>query len=278
MAIADAGGGPDKISGARKSEEDAAMTEADWLECVDPWRMLTFLGDRADARKKRLLACACVRRVWPLLLDKRLRKAIRLAERVADGQVAEKHLGTALVLVNFLREELMVRAMRKPGWPARAARVAVHAAAVAVQGALSVKGPRLEKPCDIRDPLDVLSATRFARTAARAHEAQREERLGESSKPRRGLESLDAVQLLRELFGNPFRPVTVDPAWLAWNERAIPKMALAMYDKRRFRGLPALADELEKAGCVESDILSHCRAPTAHVRGCWVVDALLGMK
>jgi hypothetical protein len=37
-----------------------------------------------------------------------------------------------------------------------------------------------------------------------------------------------------------------------------------------------LGDILEDAGCGNADILNHCRKPGIHVRGCWVVDLLLG--
>ena len=68
----------------------------------------------------------------------------------------------------------------------------------------------------------------------------------------------------------------LDPSWLAWNDGAIRKMAQAIYDARAFDRLPLLADALEDAGCTDAAILSHCREPGEHVRGCWVVDLLLG--
>ena len=34
-------------------------------------------------------------------------------------------------------------------------------------------------------------------------------------------------------------------------------------------------DQME-AGCDNQDILDHCRSPGPHVRGCWVVDLVLG--
>ncbi|HEY7424383.1 MAG TPA: hypothetical protein VH682_09165 [Gemmataceae bacterium] len=254
------------------------MTESEWQECIDPGQMLAYLGDRAGARKKRLFACACIRRVWPLLTEKRLRRAVRLAECFANGQASEQHLEQALPLVDQLCEEFLAAAKRRASWKARA----LHAAALAVQGVLVVKEPRLERPRDVREPPDVVTATRIARTAARAAEARREERRGmASSAPAdspRGLEALDAVELVREIFGNPFRPVQVDPHWLAWNENTVAQMARTIYDKRRFGDLPMLADALEEAGCDNADILNHCRAPRGHVRGCWVVDDLLGMK
>ena len=85
-----------------------------------------------------------------------------------------------------------------------------------------------------------------------------------------------SAALLRELIGNPFRPSYISPSWLAWNDGAVCKMAQAIYDARAFDRLPLLADALEDAGCTDADILSHCRTPGEHVRGCWVVDLLLG--
>ena len=38
------------------------------------------------------------------------------------------------------------------------------------------------------------------------------------------------------------------------------------------------ADALEEAGCDNIDILLHCREPGTHVRGCWVVDLVLGKQ
>ena len=65
-------------------------------------------------------------------------------------------------------------------------------------------------------------------------------------------------------------------AWLAWNDGTIRKMAQVIYGDRAFDRLPLLADALEDAGCTDADILGHCRTPGEHVRGCWVVDLLLG--
>jgi hypothetical protein len=51
-----------------------------------------------------------------------------------------------------------------------------------------------------------------------------------------------------------------------------------MYDTRDFAAMPILADALEEAECDNLDILAHCRGPGPHVRGCWVVDLMLGKK
>jgi hypothetical protein len=72
--------------------------------------------------------------------------------------------------------------------------------------------------------------------------------------------------------------VTITPAWAAWNDGTIPKLAQAIYEERAFDRLPILADALEEAGCDNADILAHCRQPGPHVRGCWVVDLLVGKE
>ena len=80
--------------------------------------------------------------------------------------------------------------------------------------------------------------------------------------------------LVRDIFGPlRFRRVSVVPTWLT---PAVVQLARAIYDKGEFCQIPVLADELEKAGCHDQDILSHCRGPGPHVRGCWLLDLMLG--
>jgi hypothetical protein len=67
--------------------------------------------------------------------------------------------------------------------------------------------------------------------------------------------------ILRDIFGNPFRPVTINPAWLTWNDGTVVKLAQAIYDERTFDRMPVLADALEDAGCTDPAILGHCRQP-----------------
>ena len=85
--------------------------------------------------------------------------------------------------------------------------------------------------------------------------------------------------LLRCIFGNPFRLIALDPVWLIPSVRAVARSA---YDERILPAgtldpdrLAVLADALEDAGCDSADILSHLRTPGPHVRGCWVVDLIL---
>lgn len=82
--------------------------------------------------------------------------------------------------------------------------------------------------------------------------------------------------MLHDLFGNPFTPAQLLPAWLASDDGAAVKLARVIYEEDRFGDLPYLADALEEAGCTSQELLDHCRERRPHYRGCWVVDAVLG--
>jgi hypothetical protein len=87
-------------------------------------------------------------------------------------------------------------------------------------------------------------------------------------------EAEEQLKLARDIFGNPFRPLAFNPAWQTLS--AI-NLAQTMYDARDFAAMPVLADALEDAGCAVPNVLAHCRDPKGgHVRGCWVVDLVLG--
>ena len=82
----------------------------------------------------------------------------------------------------------------------------------------------------------------------------------------------EMAQSLRDIFGNPFRPVTLDPSWLT---STVISLARQMYDYRDFSAMPILADALQDAGCDSAEILDHCRGPGPHVRGCFLMDLIL---
>lgn len=84
------------------------------------------------------------------------------------------------------------------------------------------------------------------------------------------------LALLREMVGNPFRPVVLEPGWLIWHGGTVRLLAEAIYTERTFDVMPILGDALEDAGCTDADLLAHCRQPTPHYRGCWLLDLLLG--
>ena len=99
-------------------------------------------------------------------------------------------------------------------------------------------------------------------------------------KATRRLSLLKQTRLLRCMFGNPFRPVSINPVWLT---PTVSNLAQSAYDERIMPSgeldpsrLAVLSDALEESGCDDEEILNHLRSPGPHVRGCWVLDLLLG--
>jgi hypothetical protein len=98
---------------------------------------------------------------------------------------------------------------------------------------------------------------------------------------RRSIESYRAMltevqlSLLQEIIGNPFRRPNFDQALRC---PAVIDLAQSVYDERAFERLPILADALQNAGCENEQLLTHCRQPGPHVRGCWALDLVLGRK
>jgi hypothetical protein len=79
--------------------------------------------------------------------------------------------------------------------------------------------------------------------------------------------------LLREIVDNPFRPVTLNPAWLT---STVVALATGINSEKAFDRMPILADALQDAGCDKEDILIHLQGPGPHVKGCWALDLILG--
>jgi len=103
----------------------------------------------------------------------------------------------------------------------------------------------------------------------------------ETVKEYRSLSSATMLPALHDAFDkfwDPFRSITPEPSWLAWNGGSVVHLAQAIDDDRAFDRLPILADALEDAGCTNAEILDHCRGDDEHELGCWVVDLLLGKK
>jgi hypothetical protein len=225
----------------------AAVTEAEWLACENPNHALYLLravGSRSR-RKDRLAAAAGLRQFWADLSPQQ-RQAVTAGERYADGEIRFPELRAAAVRVSSGAGGTL---------PGAVARVTHREAADALWNttvlflSVVVGGPVYTNP-----PFP----------EARAY-AQR-------GRP--------MMVILRCIFGNPFHPATLDPAWLtpiltdlatvAYNERAMPSGEL---DTAR---LAVLADALEEVGCTNADILNHLRSLGPHVRGCWAVDLLTG--
>ncbi|HZZ82154.1 MAG TPA: hypothetical protein VFE62_26890 [Gemmataceae bacterium] len=108
-----------------------------------------------------------------------------------------------------------------------------------------------------------------ARNAARSAQA------GAATLGTEAEELLAQADLVREIFDNPFQRYPDEQSWLT---PCVVGLAQAIYDDRAFDRIPDLADALERAGCENDKILNHCRGPMPHVRGCWVIDLMLGKE
>jgi hypothetical protein len=80
------------------------------------------------------------------------------------------------------------------------------------------------------------------------------------------------------LFGNLFQALQADLAWCTWNNGVVRNLAQRIYQDQAFADLPILADALEDAGCTDRELFDHLRGPGPHVRGCWALDLILGLK
>jgi hypothetical protein len=225
------------------------MTEAEWLATTRPYDLTHYKACRS-ARKRRLLSAAFARRVLTLVPDDCYQPAIETAERYADGLATEEEMRKA-------------RRVTIKAWKERKFAEAGNHAATAALATLA------------KDAVMAVHALEPA-GHARASLTRPDWQAGHDEETR-----VQCV-LTRDVFGNPFRPVKCVSSWLTPRVRAL---ALGIYQER---SLPAgtlepdrllvLADALEEAGCDNTDILAHCRGAGPHVRGCWVVDLLLGKE
>jgi len=134
--------------------------------------------------------------------------------------------------------------------------------------------------CDPFVSVAILDVAQVARTAKRIQQTFLDLGGRTADGPSPSPAEVDASQervvqadLVRDVFGNPFRPVAVKPAWLTSDVVAL---ATGIYADRAFDRMPILADALQDAGCDNEEVLDHCRSGGPHVRGCWAVDLLTG--
>jgi hypothetical protein len=256
---------------------EAAMTEAEWLMCEDPTKMLEHLRGKASDRKLRLFAVACCRRIWSLITDERSRMAIMAAERYADGRCDREELSWHTLQARAASVDVPDLVL---GADSESCDNPACAAACAVENAAC---PDLAPgPVAGVDVPSAWSAAFYARDALGSFQFQRS---GSNSAGEAASEKEAIVQagLLACIFGNPFRPATISPAVLARNDATIVRLAQAAYEERPLpegtldqTRLAVLADALGEAGCTDADMLGHLRGPAPHVRGCWPVDLCLG--
>jgi hypothetical protein len=259
------------------------MTEREWLECTDSVKMLDHLFGRTRDRKSRLFAVACCRRIWDLIDSELYRRAVEVAERFADspGNIIEWEESGGWVFRGLRRS-----AKGMPGteeWEAVLRDVDNERNSLD-EGAYSYRYD-YATPEDTATwtlylrydlPVFVANSAAWLRSAPspfwKSHERLEYADADSDWLARQQEEKAAQSHLIRDIFGNPFRPVSLDPSWTT---TVVKTLAQDIYDERAFDHLPILADALEEAGCTSPEILSHCRQPGEHVRGCWVVDLVL---
>jgi hypothetical protein len=221
---------------------ESTVTEAEWMTATEVPVLLQFLGKRGGVRKRRLFACACVRRIWHLLDDPRSRRAVEVAEDFADG---------------IVDKDAAKRMRREAGRVPRVFPNAMWSPSDAAEICLNLTTE------------DISTAARAAFAASKAGLPLSSEREAQAA-------------LVRDIFRNPFRSATLSAAVLAWNDTTVVRLAQTAYDDRHLPSgtldngrLAVLADALEEAGCTDAEILGHLRGPGPHVSGCWAVDICL---
>jgi hypothetical protein len=223
------------------------MTEPEWLECTDPTPMLGFLRGKASNRKLRLFALAA----WRLSYGKYL--PANTAEEPAD-------LGPYTIVVAERYAD------------GHATQEEIEAAE---QNAREYGYQFLDEIFGFTEPYSAYMALAGFFGHSAFDPARRALFISDPTELRP-----THANLLRDLFGNPFRPASLN---LAWITPTVTTLATAAYEERILPSgeleaarLAVLADALEEAGCDNPDILNHLRSPGPHVRGCFVVDLLTG--
>jgi hypothetical protein len=222
------------------------VNESDWLTSNDPIALLRHVVQSGvvSERKVRLLACACCRQIWEWLPDPRSRAAVEVAERFADEQATPRELARAR------NEALAVGggASWAPYWATNS----------------KASGP-------LRNVFEAAAAA-----PARAAVQRATDHRADAWYLQQSVTLAEQVALIREVIGNPFRDVPLDPMWLAYDDGIVVRLAEGIYQDGAFDRMPILGDALEEAGCAVPELLAHCREPAKHVRGCWLLDALTG--
>jgi hypothetical protein len=242
------------------------VTEAEWLASNEAEYLIRHITmssraarTKAGRRKLRLYACACCRLIWDMIPDDDSRRALEVNEQFADGLVdraAFQAISVTSARAAQRRWQVAWNTCRvAPGHPSTVRWRAARAVELACEG--SIIGAQVAGPIIAQDV----------------------SRRGASQEKR-----MQAV-LVRDLYGNPFRPPPLDRRLREWNGGVITGLAEEAYEARELPGgtldaarLAVLADALEDAGCADAALLGHLRGPGPHVRGCWAVDLLLGKE
>ena len=242
------------------------MTEAEWLANDSPYLMLQFVRHRASKRKLRLYACACCRQVWNLMLDVRSRKAVEVSEKYADGLASKEEMSaaqgeaSAAVQVASQKKVYPLPKVETTWFKGQLVFFTKHGEAAKAAKAAARSTDRFSTMTEEMSQASgwALNAEAIGHTVSEIHEFRKR-----------------YSNLLRCIFGNPFRPVVAFPTWLTHDALVV---AQTIYDNRAFTKMPALANALERTRCEDQEILSHCMNPSEHAMGCWVVDLVLGKR
>ncbi len=234
------------------------MTEAEWLGCDDPTPMLEFLRGKTSDRKLRLFAVASCRRIWHLLTDERSRCLVKTVEQYADGLATIFDVSNAS---DIHENAVSTYDFKAPWFAAMYATSPSHCQQSASEAAQAVGCATWWESIPEDDPI-----------------------IGVLDSSGRDIEAEAQCLLLRDIFGDPFRPPSpLSPAVLAWNDRTIPRIAEGIYQERHLPEgtlntgrLFILHDALLDAGCDDEELLTHLRSEGPHVRGCWPIDLILG--
>lgn len=214
------------------------MTEADWLNCRTPREMFPALQESVTERKARLYACGCVRVLWDRLPDERSRLAVAAAETFADGGISAGELADAYrAALTAYHERSRLHAEDSP--------FALAAAETARPTFRA--GGRVDLTLTLGQAIAVYAAN---------------------------VKGNPPVELLHELFGNPFQPLSLEPNWLVEDAAGL---ALEIHLTRSWDQMPRLAKLLADAGCDQPELLAHLRQRGFHARGCWALDAVLSV-
>lgn len=215
------------------------MTEQEWLQCSDPTPMLEFLRGKASDRQLRLVGCACCRRVWHLLPNRRSRKALEASERFADGLITAEKLQFVRGDVRWAAKVASRKSDDTEGvkWMiAHLTEPETHQVLFSLWDAADLGGRERQLPLQCEFLRDIIGNPFQPVTMSPAW----------------------------------LTPSVLALAQASYDERQLPT---GLLDNAR---LAILADALEDAGCDNADILNHCRQASEHVRGCWLIDLLTG--
>ena len=283
------------------------MTEAEWLVCGSPALTLDFLEGKASARKLRLYSCACCQHIRCELTQTE-RVAVSLAEQFADGAVSDQVRRNALLTYVIERggefgtdrnEKSCWASLSGLDYKALAVTLSLLASNESLSDSNTGRGIFSSTPLHdyaLQSKLCGAFAAGVAAFGTMNNRKAKRRVVGRvwnqlvrsvSRAVNGGLpgewpdgedftrEYVAQAILLRDIFGNPFRPVTFSPSW---RTSTAASLASQMYESGDFGAMPILADALQDAGCDSADVLDHCRGPRPHVRGCWVVDLVLGKE